>query len=138
MDQSPPKPKPPPLKDRTPLLEWLAAGVGLIVIVAVLGYVLWDGLQHTDAPPAIAVRVVRVTPTPAGYVAEIEALNRNRTTAANVEVEGVLERGGREIESSTTTFDYVPGLGRRQGGLLFETDPRGFDLRPAVKGYVDP
>lgn len=126
----------PPLhwSQANPLLEWVAASLGLALSMGAIGFVAWDGAQHDDRPPEVTVSVSRIAPTAGGYLVEIEARNRSRETAAGVEVEGSLANG----EASTVQFDYVPGLGRRQGGLVFREDPRGSGLELRVKGHSIP
>jgi uncharacterized protein (TIGR02588 family) len=70
--------------------------------------------------------------------AEIRARNRSGHTAAGVVVEGELKRDGQTVETSETTFDYIPGRSERRGGLYFENDPRQMELTVRPKGYANP
>lgn len=130
-----PKRPPPPnkLSERTPLLEWLGAGCGLVLALGAIGYLVVQGLQPETGPPNIIATAGRVTPTSGGYVVEITAENRSRKTAAGVEIEGALG-----AETSAVTFDYVPGGGRRKGALVFRADPRAAPLTVVAKGHVEP
>ena len=120
-----------------PALEWVAAGLGLVLSCGAIGFVLWEAMQPST-PPSISLRPGAVERTAGGWVVEVEARNASLSTAAAVEVEGVLERAGAEVETSTLTFDYVPGQGRRSGGLIFENDPRANELKLRTKGYIEP
>jgi uncharacterized protein (TIGR02588 family) len=42
------------------------------------------------------------------------------------------------VETSETTFDYVPSRSQREGGLVFTADPRGYALTLQAKGYIEP
>jgi len=123
----PAKRKPVPAR---PVLQRLMAAVGMLVALAVVVVVGWDALQSAR-PPALTARVVRVTTTEAGRVAEIEVVNAGSETAAAVDVEGVLG-----AETATATIDYVPGRGRATAFLRFDGDPRA--ARVAVKGWSAP
>ena len=137
-------PKPPPgaghlaLSDRTPALEWIAAGVGLVVALAAIAFLTWQSLQ--PHPETAVVRAVAraVTPSAAGFLVEVEATNDTRVTAAQVEVEGVLTLPGGGEEVSAVTFDYVPGGGRRAGVLVFREDPGAGRLSISTRGHVNP
>jgi uncharacterized protein (TIGR02588 family) len=119
--------------NRIPLLEWIAAGVGLVLAMTALGLTAWDAIFGVKGPPAIEVRLKRVTPTAYGYVAEIEAFNHGGAPAAQVEIEGVMEGGG----TAGVTIDYIPEQSRASGGLIFARDPRGGALKLRAKGFAD-
>lgn len=125
-------------QDRTaandiPPLEWIAAGVGLVLAGSAIGLTAWDALFGVEGPPAIEVRLKHVTPTAHGYVAEIEAVNHGGAPAAQVEIEGVIAGG----EPSSLTIDYIPEQSRASGGLIFEHDPRLGGLKLRAKGFAD-
>lgn len=124
--------------DRTAILEWIAAGVGLTLTLTAIGFMAREGLRRGDGPPVLTVRATEITPTAAGYVVDVRVTNRSRAAAAAVEVAGVLRSGGREVETGAITFDYVPGHGRQEGGIVFRNDPRAHALTLAATGYVKP
>ncbi|NQE61282.1 hypothetical protein [Caulobacter sp. RHG1] len=121
--------------DDIPPLEWAAAGVGLCLAATAIGLTAWDAAFGVDSPPAIEVRLTKVTPTPYGYVAQIEAFNHGGAPAAQVAVEGVL--AGAEPETASATFDYIPEQSRAEGGLIFEHDPRAGPLKLRAKGFIE-
>lgn len=120
-----------------PALEWAAAGLGLALTLGAAGFILWEAAQPVR-PPEIALRTVAIDSTAHGYRVEVEATNAGLATAAAVEVEGELRLGDRTVETSTATFDYLPGRGTRTGGLVFENDPGAHELRLRTRGYVRP
>jgi uncharacterized protein (TIGR02588 family) len=116
-----------------PLLEWIAAALGLILTLGVMAVIARDAfVAAADLAPDLAVTATRVRPARAGFLLEFEARNASPITAAQVTVEGKLPGG----ETSTATIDYVPGRSARRGGLYFGEDPRGVELR--VLGFQDP
>ncbi len=126
-------------RDRTAPLEWLAAGLGLILTVAMLGIVGWQASLEPDVRlPEIMVEVRDGTARGPIHVVSIIARNRSPATAANVVIEGALLKDGSVVERAQTTFDYVPGNSSRSGGLFFIADPSTHDLRLRALGYVDP
>ena len=125
-----------PPTDDIPLLEWISAAIGLACALVAIGFVGWDALLGEGSPPAIEVRLAAVTPTPHGFVAEVEAINHGGSPAAQVAIEGVLSGQG-ETETAQATLDYIPEQSRANGGLVFEHDPRAGRLVLRAKGFAD-
>ena len=88
--------------------------------------------------PIIEATVEQVSPTAAGYVVEVALRNRSLSTVAAVTVEGVLERGGQTVETSSTTIDYVPGESIRCAGLFFKEGASQLELDVRALGYAEP
>ena len=129
------QPKPKPAND-IPALEWASAAVGLVLAATAIGLTTWDAVFGVTGPPAIEVRLTSVSPTPHGYVVEVEAFNHGGATAAQVQIEGVLA-GATERETANLTIDYIPEQSGASGGLIFEQDPRGQPLKLRAKGFAD-
>jgi uncharacterized protein (TIGR02588 family) len=127
-----------PFVERTPILEWITAAIGLVLALGAVAFLTWEGLHASDRSPVLVSRVQAITPTPQGYVVDIEIQNESRATASAVQVEGLLPSGSGPEEEVTLTFDYVPARGRREGSMTFRRDPRGQPLTVEVKGQVAP
>lgn len=131
--------KPPSRPARAPLLEWISAAIGLALTLAIVVLIGRESLNgKTTQPPAIEVRAGRVTPMAAGFVVEVTAVNHSGGSAAAVQVEGALMSGETPVETSSLTFDYVPGRAERKGGLFFTQDPRRHRLEVRALGYQEP
>lgn len=120
-------------KPATPLLEWIASAVGLVLTLGVAAMIARDAFNDSaDMAPDIEV-VVRGTQQQGNrWLVRFDAQNRSPVTAAQVTIEGALPGG----ETSTAVIDYIPGRSTRGGGLVFSTEPRGVQLRPL--GFQDP
>jgi len=130
------KPKP---AAKVPILEWIAAGIGLLLTVAMLVGIGREAITgDTHELPAIDVTASRIVPTGSGFVVEIVATNRSGGTGAVVEIEGELKSGETSVETSSLTFDYVPGHAERRGGLFFREDPRRHQLELRALGFQTP
>lgn len=118
---------------RTPLLEWVAAAVGLLLIIGVMAVIARDAFNGS-AGMAPDIEVVARAPERVGnrWLVRFDVRNRSPVTAAQVTIEGALPGG----ETSTATIDYIPGRSTRGGGLVFSTDPSGVQIRPL--GFQDP
>lgn len=123
---------------RTPVLEWVAAGLGLLLTVAVLGYVIWEGAVGHNAPPSLTLTGRPPEKTQGGFVVPLTIHNASYATAAGVEVRATLERDGRVVEERRVTFSYVPGRSEAKGGVIFQTDPATAQLRLEPEGYEAP
>ena len=119
-------------------LEAIAAVIGAVLALATLGIIVWDGISDQGRPALVTLRAGTVTEHEAGYVVEVVAENSGDATAAALLVEGSLRQGDRVVETSETTFDYVPSRSQREGGLVFTADPRAYALTLQAKGYIEP
>lgn len=116
------------------MLEWVAAAVGLMIALALLGILSREAiLGDGRGVPILAARAEAIEATPTGFVARIVVTNAAEQTAARVEIEGAA--GG---EVSSASVDYVPGHSQAEGGLLFSDDPRRTGLKVRVTGYQLP
>lgn len=121
----------------TPLAEWIAAAIGLGVVLATLTTLVWAAAAD-DAPPDIAIEATAIAEATAGYRVELAAENRGGAPAAEVTVEGTLRRGDQVLETRALTLGYLPGHTTRTGGLFFARDPRGLKLELRAVGYESP
>jgi uncharacterized protein (TIGR02588 family) len=107
----------------------------------VVGFLLYEAFQpQTEAE--IVTEVKAIAPQAGGYLVEFEASNYGRKTAASVAVEAALyapgDAAGEPLETAEITFDYIPDQSDRTGAFVFEHDPRLYELRLQVKGFMDP
>ena len=118
---------------RTAPLEWIAAGLGLLLILGVAAVIARDAFNGSaDMAPDVEVVVRGQQRVGDRWLVRFDAQNRSPVTAAQVTIEGTLPGG----ETSTATIDYIPGRSTRGGGLVFSTQPRDVRLRPL--GFQDP
>lgn len=124
---------------RTPILEWIAAATGLLLLLFLLVAIGLDVVQGgSRVPPDIHIDVHTSVKAGERYLVTFDARNRGGASAAALEIEGQLTDQGRVIETSSSTIDYVSGHGTAQGGLYFEHDPSSLALRVRPMGYQAP
>lgn len=122
-----------------PLLEWICAAAGVIILAAMLGFLAADALKTSEStPPQLEVEPTNVLGAAGGYVVEIKVRNRSRNAAGAVQIEGEIKQSGATAETSSATIDYVAGHAEERAGLIFTKDPRRHQLETRVTGYVRP
>lgn len=121
-----------------PFWEWVVAGLGAVLVIGSIGFMLYEAVAGDDSPPDVVIRVDSVLPVQGGYLVRIRARNQGGTTAAGLTVEGELKGDTGAIETSETTVDFLPPNSERFGGLFFTRDPRRHTLELRAKGYQDP
>ena len=122
----------------TSVSEWIVAISSAALVLALLGFLVYEGVRSPRTPPNVTVEVDSIQKAGPGYLVLFRARNGGRTTAAEVLVEGELEADSGKVERSETTIDYVPARGEQRGGLYFSRDPQRSRLRLRAHGYRDP
>ena len=118
--------------------EWVCAFIGLVLLLASLGYLLHDAWSGKEGVPAPQVRLVDIQQQDGRYLARVQVFNQSRATAAALRVQGELRRGGEVVETSELEFQHVPGRSTREGGLFFVQDPRALQLQLSARSYQKP
>lgn len=119
-------------------MEWVTGLASAGLIVALIGYVGWNAVTETMAPPEFAIEATGMARVTGGYRITFDIENRANTTAAAVIVRGELKRGDESLETVDVTFDYVPGESQSSGAILFASDPGSAQLTLRAIGYSDP
>jgi uncharacterized protein (TIGR02588 family) len=124
--------------ETTSPLEWLVAGIGALLVIFAVGYMVHFALTRPEGPPAVELEVTGVARTGAGYLVSFKATNTGHSTGAGIVVTGALSSEGETVEESEMTLDYLPQDSERQGGLFFTEDPAGHELVLRAQGYGEP
>lgn len=120
-------------------LEWVVFGVGLVLVVCVVGYLVYDGATAGGAPPDIEVTLGAPERRGGAFLVPVAATNRGDETAEGVQIEVVLERAeGGEPERGEFGIAFLPRRATRRGWVSFHTDPSAGRLTPRVLGYEKP
>lgn len=118
--------------------EWVAATFGLLLVLGSAGFLGWQEMHGDSAPPAIVLQLERTIAIEDSHLVEFAARNTGGSTVAALHVSGELLQGDSVVESSEAVLDFVPAAGSRAGGLFFENDPAGYELRLRPVGYDQP
>lgn len=120
-----------------PPAEWIASGIGLLLVAGTVGYMGYAALTKKDNPPDIQVEVLSVQPLRQGYLAQFRATNHGDQAAHEVHIIGTLGQG-LEAEESDATLDFLPAGSEKTGGLFFRTEPLKEKLSVRAAGYQGP
>ena len=124
--------------DKTPAAEWFVAGLGLVLVVAAVGFLLYQALAVKGTPPDITLAIEATSEVQQGYLVTVTVHNGGGETVAGLTVEGELKDGEEVLESDTATLDYVPAHSTRRVGFFFQENPADFDLTLRASGYQSP
>ena len=125
-------------KDAIPIWEWIVAGVGLVLVAGVIGFLIYEAFSGNRLPPDVKLSVNSVAQTRNGFLVTITAVNQGSITAEGVIIEGELRDLAERAEQSRTTIDYLPPRSEKRAGLFFTRDPRQFELHVRALGYEEP
>lgn len=125
-------------EQEVPVLEWIAAGIGFVLVAGAIGFMIYQAVTSKSAPPIIKITIESVVSADSGYLVNFEAQNTGEENASNVTIEGEIKNGDESVEKSDVTIDYVPSHSKRKGGLYFSKNPRQFNLQIRAAGYKEP
>ena len=119
-------------------LEAVAAVIGAVLAIGTFGVIVYEGVTSSDRPPLVELRAERVQAFEGGFLVEVAIRNAGDRAAADLTIEGLLNRGGSTVETSEMLLDYLPSSSSRRGGLYFRNDPADYELVLRASGYREP
>lgn len=126
------------LHDTTPLLEWILGGLGVLLFVGAIGFLLLEGSKGQDRPADVEIRIDEIIPTSDAYIVRYRAHNTGTQTLVDVRVTASLYDGTNQIEHAEAAIDFLPGQSWRRGGFFLREDPRKYRLELEIGGYQEP
>ena len=120
------------------LAEWVSFGVSLLLILALAGYLIRQGVYGNGPimPVETIVQLDRVGRTGERYVVPIEVHTRGDRTMRDAKVE-VTHRKDPNVEPQAQDFmiDYLGEGSKQTIYLYFDSDPATLDVRVNVLHY---
>ncbi len=104
-------------------MEWTVFAVGLVLVLATLGYLIRESIVTDDGPPDVAVALGPPRPSRHGYLLPVEVTNTGSSTAEDVRVPIFLELPGGGREEAELDIAFLPPDSKRKGWVSFRTDP---------------
>lgn len=119
-------------------VEWVTGLAATTIVLAMIGWMVFEAMTSDDRPPELAVQILTIDPLPSGWRVMIEVRNSGDQAAAAVEIKGSLLNGATAIEEAGMTFDYIAAGSTSRGGLLFVNNPSLHQLQVVPSGFTEP
>ncbi|MGF9565971.1 hypothetical protein [Neorhizobium sp. JUb45] len=119
-------------------IEWITGAVSGIIVLVVIVWIGKDGVMDRDTSPNLHGNVVRTEERSDGFQVLFEIHNDSSATASQVKIRGELRERALVLESSETVLDFVPGHSKVGGGLIFQQNPAGKDLKVRATAFDEP
>ena len=110
-----------PTKNR---LEWTVFAIGLVLVLATLGFLVRESIVSDGGPPEVVARLGAARPSESGYLIPVEVANVGRTTAEDVLVPIFLDLPDGRREEAELNIAFLPRDSKRNGWVSFRDDPR--------------
>ena len=119
-------------------LEWTVFAVGLVLVLATLGFLVRESLAGGGGPPEVVARLGASRAAAGGFMVPVEVANVGQGTAEDVRVTVTLQVPGSEPEEADLDVAFLPQGSRRSGWVTFRTDPRLGSLRLGPVAFEAP
>lgn len=117
-------------------LEWTVFGLGLVLILATLGYLLRETFSTASKPPELVVQLGTPRRVAQGFQVPVTVVNRGDKVAEGVSVTITLV--ATEREEAVLGIPFLPHQARREGWVTFRGDPGDGDLQVGPLVYASP
>jgi uncharacterized protein (TIGR02588 family) len=117
--------------------EWTVFGVGLILVMATLAYLVREVVTTGSRPPEVVVELGTPRPVAHGFQVPVTVINRGDRVAEGISVTITLVAKA-EREEAVLNIAFLPHQSRREGWLTFRGDPKEGDLQVGPVVYASP
>ena len=104
-------------------LEWSVFAVSLVLVVATLGFLVWESVANHGGPPDVVVTLGEAQPSSGGYRVPVEVGNVGRSTAEDVLIPVLLDLPDGTREEGRLNIAFLPRDSKREGWVTFRGDP---------------
>ncbi|PZO18878.1 MAG: TIGR02588 family protein [Leptolyngbya foveolarum] len=116
--------------------EWITLTLSTFVLALIVGLVLYDWQISKNIPPAFQVEITEATRLTEGrYYVPFTLRNTGGRIARTVQVLADLHLPDDTDETGEQHFDFLSGNERKQGGFVFEHDPKAGELVVRVASF---
>jgi uncharacterized protein (TIGR02588 family) len=119
-------------------IEWIVAMLGAIMVLGAVAHLVHTALGRDRSPPDVELAIVQTIELDSGYLVRFRARNQGSTAAESVQVGSELAMPDGAVEIRRALLPELPPRSDREGGLVFEHDPRVGRLRLHVEGFAIP
>lgn len=126
------------MKGRKNTLEWVVFGISAAILVALVGFLIFEAITEESDAPRISITTGAVIPRGEHFAVPVVVTNRGGQTAEGLNVEIALVRDGQDVEVAAVTFAFVPRASHREAWALFRNDPQQFKIESRAIGFEKP
>ena len=105
-------------------LEWTVFAIGLVLVLATLGFLVRESIVSDGGPPEVVARLGEARPSRGGHLIPVEVANVGQTTAEDVLVPIFLDLEHGSREEAELNIAFLPRDSKRNGWVSFREDPR--------------
>jgi uncharacterized protein (TIGR02588 family) len=125
-------------KPVTPLWEKIVGMLGLVLLCVGFAYLSWENITKEKSPLHILFAVGSIIEVETEFLVTVNVENTGFQSATALQVEGVLLKDGKKIESHRMQIDYIPSNSNRRIGFFFKQDPHLGALEFRALGFQEP
>ena len=118
-------------------LEWTVFALGLVLVLATLGYLIREVVTTGSRPPELVVSLGAPRSVTRGFQVPVTVVNRGDEVAEGVSVTITLATK-TEREEAVLNLTFVPHQSKREGWVTFRGDPGTGDLQVGPVVYASP
>ena len=118
-------------------LEWTVFGLGLVLVMLTLGYLIREVVTTGSKLPELVVNLGPPRPVTHGFQVPVTVVNRGDQVAEGVSVMITLATK-TEREEAVLNIAFLPHQSRREGWVTFRSDPGNGDLQVGPVVYASP
>lgn len=118
-------------------LERAVAGISLLLLVAVIGYLVWEGVAQNE-PPTFEWRTSDVRAVASDHHVWLEITNVGGSSARNLDLRAEVRGGDTLVAEADASLDWLPTSSSRQAVVILPVDPREHTLEVVFVGYELP
>ncbi len=118
-------------------LEWTVFGVGLVLVMATVGYLVREVVTTGSKPPELVVSLGPARSVTHGFQVPVTVVNRGDQVAEDVSVLITLATR-TEREEAVLGIAFLPHQSKREGWVTFRADPGTGDLQVGPVVYASP
>lgn len=124
-------------QDQPDVLERVVSWASALLLVAALGYLIWEGLSERR-PPTFAAQVDRVWDTEGRYYVELSVVNNGGESVQNLQFALELMRGDSTVVRAPGSLSWVPSHSERRATVILDRDPRAYEVAFVPQHYEFP
>ena len=121
------------------LAEWVTFGIATLILLAIIGLVIYDGIATPPTPPVFSLRQNgEIREQDGQFYVHFTVENSGGETAQAVQIIAELRLNGEVVEAGEQQIDFLSGAETEAGAFVFTKNPREGELSMRVASYILP